>query len=168
MKISPVLIYLLVLAGSSIFKLYKKLMEREASDGHRPVVFDQPSVAETEQNPLEEMKEEKHYTSYDDDLFENAHHKEEPLHNKVIGLEELRDRERQGQPEQSPRPVRVTFRSEENNHVKRRMKHSEINDSLLKPELTPKNLMQGVIMAEILQPPRAKRPYRPVYMEREK
>lgn len=30
---------------------------------------------------------------------------------------------------------------------------------------TPQDLLQGIIMAEILEPPRSKRPYRPVFME---
>lgn len=171
MRISPVLIYVLIVAGSSIFKLYKKAMEKKdiANDG--PVVFDQPSVSETDLNPLEVMMEEKHYSSYDADLFENMDHQEESLHDKVSILEErLQEQlsERPGQSELSSQSAKVTFRSEKNNHAKRRMKRSEDQDSLLKPELNPKNLMQGVIMAEILQPPRAKRPYRPIYMEREK
>lgn len=33
-------------------------------------------------------------------------------------------------------------------------------------QMTPNALAQGIIMAEVLQPPRGRRPYRPVYMDR--
>lgn len=39
---------------------------------------------------------------------------------------------------------------------------------LLPPRLTREALIQGIVLSEVLQPPRARRPYRPIYMDRDK
>lgn len=36
----------------------------------------------------------------------------------------------------------------------------------IQPKMNRNTLLQGVIMAEILQPPRAKRPYKPIYQQK--
>lgn len=38
----------------------------------------------------------------------------------------------------------------------------------LPDRLTSEALVQGIVLAEILQPPRARRPYRPIYLDRDK
>lgn len=62
-------------------------------------------------------------------------------------------------------PVPVTSKTAGKENSKNQHREQLQKDLL---PTTPQDLVQGIIMAEILQPPRCRRPYHPVFLERNK
>lgn len=167
MEFSPFLIFLIISIISSIFNVIKKSQEKGTRRDSLPEIkplpkkidqdlFDWDDFSMFEQ---EEELTEPQISSRDQELTRLTTNL-----NKVVdalGNDEEPDSELKSVKKGSDRLVQVV----------ERIKEIDVYDqdlasrSQMIPQMTRENIIQGVIMAEILRPPRARRPYRPSYLE---
>ncbi|AZR73161.1 hypothetical protein BBF96_07045 [Anoxybacter fermentans] len=146
MNISIFLIYILIVIGSTIISRLKN-MEKE-SRRHNPLSRTDFDLAKEQMNPpisIESVLDKK------EELVNTANSIETDSETEKV-IEVWKDYDG------------VEERIIEIDVYDQKPVRRELNLML---EMTPENLLQGIIMAEILKPPRARRPYRPVYLEQD-
>ena len=151
MEFSPVLIFLIISIISSIFNAAKKKREAEARRTSSSKTkslskkIDQ-DIFDWRAESVEDFGKPNPELTTLDTNFNSEEIFEDSLKTVEKGPERL---------------IRVVERQKEIDVYDKIKK----DRSSILPQMTKENVMQGVIMAEILRPPRARRPYRPSYLE---
>lgn len=161
MEFSPVLIFLIISIVSSIFNAVKKKQEADARRTSQPKTKSLPKKIEQDLFDWDEVlivEAEKEFDQPNPVLT--------PLTtDQNLGVDLL--------VEESPEESLKTVEKGPERLTKVVERYKEIdfydkdrpNPTSILPQMTKENVRQGVIMAEILRPPRARRPYRPSYLE---
>ncbi len=157
MKISPILIFIVISIVGNIIKSSKK----NKGNARRDVLPGMNSLPKA----LDSVK----------DIINDVLNPEDDLNKELdINITDIKTNETEviSRLEVEVKKEKSKEKSKVQTTIVERIKEVDVYDQKAKKkgidlEMTPENVIHGVIMAEILQPPRAKRPYRPLYLDRE-
>ncbi len=171
MKISPIVIFLIISIVSSIFnssKKGKKNTRKDVLPGMNPLPQKLDTDARTLAKPIPAKPNviKNLLDELDIDLSDFTEQKNEEILNEPEVIAKVAVEVTEENTLKKGRLKRLKT------SVVERIKEVDVYDQKAKKagmdlEMTPENLIHGVVMAEILQPPRARRPYRPLYLDRE-
>lgn len=152
--------FILIIIGilMSLFRDKPTVEEAEDSQTPRPVSTSQNRTNQS--TPLEEEREKPAPITAEDQSIEER---------RAAQMDRLRDQlsayENEDVDELERKPMKDATQA--NMHVQRERQFKKLKRQM-KKNVTKKGLLNGIIMAEVLGPPRAIKPYRSVIQERQK
>ncbi len=169
MKINSFIIYIVIAIATSIYGQYKKKQKEDKKTSNPYAAPNTESIDDTGQsvNPLQNMMNDVMEKYFEDkkEVANNISDSLKEIESKEVITKDMRKNQRSPQRSRLRRNNSSSLVS-----VVERKKEQDIYDiktvkGSIQPDINRDTLIQGIIMAEILQPPRARRPYRPIYLQ---